>query len=211
MSLLGYINLASNAGDTFTNATDSDMLIYTQSNSQKLLLGVGGGNAFGKANLTISSNLTSFSGDLAITNAISIKGLTITQSDGTTANVGTVSAIPGFSNDNNGVVVSMASNTSNYSFRFVSTSNSLMMLRGDGMLGIGTSNPIAMLDVRSNAQVLGGSFSVGNGTFEFPPQALPGSNVGLSNASYGNGTYITSSSTSNFGAVAPFFSYYGAC
>lgn len=149
----GFVFISPSNAWQFSNAASNDLLFYTQSNSQKLVLGVGGGNAFGQANLTISSNLTSFSGDLAITNAISIKGLTIMQSDGTTANVTSVASIPGFSNDNAGVVLSMASNTSNYSFRFVSTSNEFMRINGRGRIGIGTSNPSATLDVAGTIQV----------------------------------------------------------
>lgn len=204
MSLLGYINLASNAGDTFTNAADSDFMLFTQSNSQKILLGVGSNSV---ASLTISSNLAQFNGNIAINNALAIKGLQITANDGSTANV-TQTAVTGFSNDNLGQSFYIGSNTSNNYFKFIASNTERARLTGDGKMGIGTSNPIAMLDVRSNVQVLGGSLSVGNGSFEFPPLALTGFLTNLSNASYGNGTYVSSSSTSNFGAVAPFFSYY---
>jgi hypothetical protein len=204
MSLLGYINLASNAGDTFTNAADSDMLIYTQSNSQKVLIGCSSNQV---ANLTISSNLTQFNGNIAINNALAIKGLQITVNDGSTMNV-TQTAVTGFSNDNLGQSFYIASNTASNYFRFVASNTEVMKITGDGKMGLGTSNPVAMLDVRSNVQVLGGALSVGNGSFEFPPQALTGFTTTLSNAAYGNGTYITSSSTSNFGAVAAFSNYY---
>lgn len=129
----GFVYIAASNGAQFSNAASNDFLFYTQSNSQKLLFGVAGGNALGQANLTISSNLTSFNGDIAITNGVSIRGLTISQSDGTTANVSSV-GLPGYSNDSVGVVMSVASNTSNYSFRFTSTSNTLMAVRGDGLL-----------------------------------------------------------------------------
>lgn len=140
----GFVYIAASNGAQFANAASNDFMFYTQSNSQKLLLGVGGGNALGQANITVSSNLTSFSGDIAITNAISIKGLTIMQSDGTTANVTAVNGVNGLSNDNAGMVLAMASNTSNYSFRFTSTSNLLMSVRGDGLLDVNS------VQVRSN-------------------------------------------------------------
>ena len=93
--------------------------------------------------------------------------------------------------------------TSNQSWAFGASNNSNMLLRitSNGYVGIGTSNPVAALDVRGGAVVAGSNV-------EFPPQAMPGFTTVLSNAAYGNGTYIASSSSSNFGAVAPFFAYY---
>ena len=56
MSLLGgFINLASNAGDTFTTAADSDLLIYTSSNTQKIIMGPS------NPNLTLASTTSYFS------------------------------------------------------------------------------------------------------------------------------------------------------
>jgi hypothetical protein len=77
----------------------------------------------------------------------------------------------------------------------------LLRITSNGYVGIGASNPVAQLDVRG-ATIIAGS------NFEFPPVALTGFTTTLSNAAYGNGTYTSTSSTSNFGSVAPFFSYY---
>lgn len=92
---------------------------------------------------------------------------------------------------------------SNQSWAFGASNNSNMLLRiaSNGFVGIGTTSPAAAIDVRGGAIVAGSNV-------EFPPQAMTGFTTTLSNAPYGNGTYVVSSSTSNFGAVAPFFGHY---
>ena len=130
MSLVGYMNIASNAGDTFTNARDNDMLIYTQANTQNILLGAAAG---GVANLTISSNLAQFNGNIAINNALAIRGLQIMTNDGSSMNV-TQTSVTGFSNDNAGVVLSIGS-TAN-SFRFMAASTQVASLTGTGNLQV---------------------------------------------------------------------------
>lgn len=54
MSTLGYMFVAGCNADTFTNANDSDMLIYPQSSTQRILIGVQTGST---ATMTISSNI----------------------------------------------------------------------------------------------------------------------------------------------------------
>lgn len=160
MSQLGYINLASNAGDTFTNAADSDMLIYTDSSSQKILIGATTNTT---PTLTISSNMAQFNGNIAINNALAIKGLQITVNDGSTMNV-TQTSVSGLSNDNLGQVFYVASNTSNNYFKFVASNTERMRLTGDGFLGIGTSSPSNLLHIRSNAiSTIGPSLLLQNG------------------------------------------------
>jgi hypothetical protein len=63
MSLAGYMNISSNALDTFTNAKDNDLLVFTESNIQKMLFGV---SSNANASLTINSNLCFFNSNTAI-------------------------------------------------------------------------------------------------------------------------------------------------
>jgi hypothetical protein len=63
MELAGYMNLASNNADTFTNSKDSDFLIFTHSNSQTLLFGV---NSNASASFIINSNVCYFNSNTAI-------------------------------------------------------------------------------------------------------------------------------------------------
>lgn len=53
-STLGYVFVAGCNADTFTNASDSDMLIYPETSTQRILLGVQKGSM---ATMTISSNI----------------------------------------------------------------------------------------------------------------------------------------------------------
>lgn len=155
MSLLGYINLASNAGDTFTNAADSDFLLFTQSNSQKILLGVGSNSV---ASLTISSNLAQFNGNIAINNALAIKGLQITANDGSTANV-TQTAVTGLSNDG-GVTIQTSVTNSNY-IRFM-VSNEVARFTSNGSFVLSSNQvsvptPYRLWDYSGTASDTGGA------------------------------------------------------
>lgn len=131
MALTASIDLASNMGDTFSNARDNDVMIYTDSNSQNILIGVVKNS---NASLTISSNVTTFNGNVAFNNALAIRGLKIMKLDGTTANV-TQTSIYGFSNDNNGAVFYMPGTSVNDSFRWFNGNNTqFMKLDGTGTL-----------------------------------------------------------------------------
>jgi hypothetical protein len=153
MSLLSAsIDLASNVGDIFANSKEDDVMIYTDNSSQNILLGVVQNS---NSSLTISSNITTFNGNVAFNNALAIRGLKIMKLDGTTANV-TQTSIYGFSNDNNGAVFYMPGTTANDSFRWFGNTTQYMKLDGTGTLwtsNLTTSNLSASNISTSNLSI----------------------------------------------------------
>lgn len=142
-SLVGYVYVASNNGDTFSNAYNNDFLFVTQSNTQNILLGCSNGaNAF----LTISSSNATFNGSLAFNNSLTIAGLQINPSSGVSANM-TQTSVSGLSNDNYGMNLYIASNTSNNYFKFFANNAELLRITGNGNLGIGNVDPQYPLDL----------------------------------------------------------------
>lgn len=73
MSLTGFINVTPIANQIFTNTGINDMVIYTQSNSQKIILGV---NSNSIGNITLSSNLTSINGSTTHIGTITMSNTT---------------------------------------------------------------------------------------------------------------------------------------
>ena len=152
--LLGYINLASNAGDTFTNALDSDLLIFTQSNCQSVLIGCTSNSA---ASLRITSNEAQFNANIVINNALAIQGLQIVANTGASMNV-TQTAIFGYSNDNLGDILYIGGKSSSNYFKFLACNAEIARLTGAGFLGIGTSNPGSMLAI-AGSTTIGAAYS----------------------------------------------------
>ena len=137
------LRIASSNQYFFSNAQMYDACFLTQSNAQRLLFGV---QQNAPANITISSNLAAFSGNVAFNNAVSFAGITINPRNGGPANL-TATSILGYSNTSNGVLLTMDSNTSNYSYSFNAATSNLMTIQGNGYIGINKSNPAYPLDV----------------------------------------------------------------
>ena len=139
-SLVGYVNLAASNLDTFTNANDNDLMIYTMSNTQQILIGV---QSNVRASITVNSNLISFNNNISFGNTIAMKGLQIGMSDGTMANLST-SSVQGLSNESTGnLQLFVNSNTLSNNFRFQASNVEVARLTGTGNLGLGTSSNIA--------------------------------------------------------------------
>jgi hypothetical protein len=83
-SLVGYINVASNNGDSFINASNNDFLIFPQSNTQNILLGV---NQNSLPSILISSNQTTINGNVNFTGTFGLNtNLTIDSNNLTVLN-----------------------------------------------------------------------------------------------------------------------------
>ena len=126
--------------ESFPTSNDDTIRFYT-SNVQMMTLnsnGLGINNSNPSAALDIVGN-ASLRGNLSMNSAVAVRGLTISKRDGTMANIST-SSVAGFSNDNSGNVLSVASNNSNYSFRFLGGSTEVARLRGDGVFRLQCAN-----------------------------------------------------------------------
>ena len=75
----------------------------------------------------------SVKGSLQLNNTVSIRGLIIQASDGSMGNI-TSTSVNGFSNNSNGIAISMPSNTSNNAFNFVASNSTIARLTGNGNL-----------------------------------------------------------------------------
>ena len=100
---------------------------------------------------------TSFRGNIQMNNAVAIRGLTVYKRDGTMANI-TTSSVQGLSNDNAGIILSVASNNANVNFRFVANTTEVARITGAGNIGIGTSNPGCLLAV-AGGHTVGAAYS----------------------------------------------------
>ena len=132
---------------------------------------VGLGTSNPLAQLHVTSNLR-VDGDLTLQSYMQFGGVILT-AGASLCNAGqitlTTSNIQGYSNavygasGSNGTVLSIMSNTSNDSFRFVAgaASNEVVRITGTGNLGIGKSNPQYPLDIVGNAN-FSGNISAGN-------------------------------------------------
>ena len=123
-----YVNLASNIGDTFSNALAGDLMFYTMSNTQQILFG--SSNA-ATAAFTINSNLMTLAGNLQMNGGFNARGMKVLRPNGLITNV-TTSSVQGHSNDTTGIVLSVASNTSNYSVRVQGNTTQVASISGIG-------------------------------------------------------------------------------
>jgi hypothetical protein len=140
-------------------------------------------------NLIVGSNLN-IAGRISFSNGLSLSGLKLTM--GTPTNLsslsGTYSNLIGYSNTSNGLMISIIGGTSNDNIRFVtgSASNNVLVLRGDGNIGIGKSNPGYALDIAGSINFSGGLYSNGivlGSTYLNTNSSNP-NNPGVSNVYY---------------------------
>lgn len=91
---------------------------------------------------------TKISGNLVMNNRLIMSSLQINRRQGNHANITSTSVI-GFSNVDDGVVISIGSNTpaASQSLRAIWSNNEIFRVTGEGDIGIGTSNPLAKLHV----------------------------------------------------------------
>ena len=147
MSLSGFINIAAQPDVIFKNTNVNDMVIYTQSNSQKMILGVNS-NTIG--NIILSSNLTSINGGMTLNSQLKMSGLVIGGTDtGIVANSFTyVNCVPGYSNSLTSNLFYVSSNNINTNFYYQGGNNIISTLTGAGNLTIGSANmPAATIDI----------------------------------------------------------------
>jgi sugar lactone lactonase YvrE len=124
------IKVAQGNGAFFSNALDSDMLIYTPTNTQRLLFG----NTIGTPSvLTVSSNVILVNGDINLTNGLYQNGIAFVSSTGS----------------------SNTSNASNTGLGFTPTTCNNIFITGYN-IGFGKSNPIAALDVLGSVNITSG-------------------------------------------------------
>lgn len=201
--LTGFVNIAASNGDFFTNTTDNDLMIYTQCNTQKVLIGI---SSNVPANITVTSNMISFYNDVSFGNRLAMKGIEIQMSDGSMANLST-NSVQGFSNEFGGnLQIYVNSNSLSNNFRFQASNVEIARLTGVGTLGLGTSNIQATVHVQgpnlSNVNTVVNSSNLLR-WYEFEGNGLDSSssNVGLtltgSNVSFVSGKYGKAASFSN--------------
>ena len=126
---------------------------------------------------------TRIEGNMLVDQGISFKGLQITKGIGSLRNITNTSML-GFSNDVNGVIMSVQHSSSN--FRFVSqNTGEIARLTGTGRLGLGTAAPQYTLDVNGSINTASNIFLNGNPMYN-------GGTVGSIDAS--DGSIITNTS-----------------
>lgn len=217
--LTGFMNIAASNGDFFTNTTDNDLMIYTQCNSQKVLIGI---SSNVPANITVTSNMISFYNDVSFGNRLAMKGIEIQMSDGSMANLST-NSVQGFSNEFGGnLQIYVNSNSLSNNFRFQASNVEIARLTGVGTLGLGTSNIQAAVHIQgpnlSNINTVVNSSNLLR-WYEFEGNGLDSStnNVGLtltgSNASFVSGKYGKAVTFSNPALAAGYANTYysGSC
>ena len=167
MSLNGFVNVSQAVGNIFTNTCINDMMIYTSSNSQKLLIGVNS-NSLGQ--ITLSSNLTTINGGFAINSQLNMSGLTISGGGQPANSFSYVNQIAGYSNFTNSNMYYVSSNNSNTSFVFMGGSNTAATLTGSGCL---TVNSNVTLSNSTGSVTIGSSGS----NLLFPANSIPGTAI----------------------------------
>lgn len=207
-NLVGYINLAASNLDTFTNAAENDLMIYTSNSTQKVLIGVQSNVA---ASITVSSNLISFNNNISFGSAITMKGLQIGMSDGTMANIST-NSVQGLSNESTGnIQFSVNSNSLSNNFRFQASNVEVARITGTGSFGIGTSNisaavhaygpnpissniPVNMSNLLGWYQFEGNGLDSSSNSYNL---TLTGSNVVYIPGQYGDAVWFNNPANSN--------------
>ena len=164
--LAGYMYLASNTADTFTTSLDSDILLYTDSATQRIMMG---NTKNVPPAFTITSNVTFFGSNnlgIGLSNPAYTLDVsnTIRLNSTLTSNNKLLVLYDGNSNDAvstacNFYGFGMNSNSLRYqvpglsSHRFYSGNNLSMTLIASGYLGIGTSNPGSLLTCAGGSSI----------------------------------------------------------
>jgi hypothetical protein len=160
-----YLIVTSSNGNFFTNSAIGDVLMYTQSNSQKLLLGV---NTSSQASLTFTSNVSYFSsGNVGIGTTAPAYPLDVTgasrlgnliSSNYTTVNTAivhsslaasTLTSFALFQGSTGDTVINSALNK-NLAFKINNTE--YMTLNSNGNVGIGLVGPTTNFEVAGQAK-----------------------------------------------------------
>ena len=181
-SNLVSLQLDSNNNLQYVNATISNGILLLSSNGSNIGSGTSGwsnsgsnvfmigsnvgiGTSNPQASLHVTSNMR-IDGALSMYNQIQFGGFEVIPGNSNTnisQIIQQIPLVPGYCNmvygtsGSNGTIISIMSNTSNDSFRFVSgaASNEIMRLVGNGLLGIGNSNPKFPLDVNGDINFSG--------------------------------------------------------
>lgn len=142
---------------TSSNYFGSNSYVFTTSN---LVIGSNMGDA--TSTLTVKGD-TTFDGNIKTNRSLHITGLRIGRTDPSGQPVTvttTVTSIPGFSNTSNNTIYSLSNLQNSFLWRN-SPGTTIMTLNSNGMLGIGTSNPLSTLEVATGGARLSGVSSGG--------------------------------------------------
>ncbi len=169
-NLGGYIRISSNTGDTFTNAIDNDLLIYTESNSQRIFISP---STTSPAITITSNNIGIFKsnpsynldiiGDLNLTGNITKNGNILYNWSTYSSNIYTLSNVGiGLSNVQYPLdVIGDINITGNYYRNGIilanmwSNNSSNIFVIAPSNVGIGKSNPVYPLDVTGDINFTG--------------------------------------------------------
>lgn len=127
--------------NAFINTSNISSNLYSSNIYAVNTLGVGVSNPLYPLHVVGNAAIK---GNLAIENTLSLKGIALQKRDGTLANI-TVVNIPGYSNTSNGVFI----NTSNFIAFANSNGNEFSRYSAQGFLGLATTSPTALLDIRN--------------------------------------------------------------
>ena len=121
----------------------------------------------------------SVNGSATIGGLVASTGIQIFQDTGVilSSNTSFLPYVTGFSNDNNGVVISIPGGTSNNYIKYVASNVEIARLTGNGYFGINTTNPIANLHVNGTGMFSGQTIMLSNQTNPF---LLIQNNIGTS-------------------------------
>lgn len=158
----GRVTIGSNVFPELFNVYNGNA--YFDSNAYVMSqLGIGTSNPSSNnaitvvGNAAISSNLA-VEGNLQINKSFQMNGLYIKRDPNAVSATATISAtVTNVNTVGRSMYLSMQGDTSNEAFYFISGSNQrqLMLLRGDGNMGIGTSNPTYRLTVAGDIYATG--------------------------------------------------------
>ena len=139
-----YVGGAPYIGSQWSNASSNVFLLGSN-------VGIGVSNP--QATLQVGGNMQ-------VNGSAAMRGFQLTRSTGLLSNY-YAPPTPGFSNDYNGAVFSIGSNTSANYFKFLAASNEVFRITGSGYIGVNTQTPAEFLHVQGNIyatnQLLGNS------------------------------------------------------